>query len=62
MRPYDNGATSGTSFKQILDEDKNVKYSIVGFKKQGNTKRLIDTAKNYNVLIFGRRRRGKIYK
>lgn len=52
MRPYDNGATSGTSFKQILDEDKNVKYSIVGFKKQGNTKRLIDTAKNYNVLIL----------
>ena len=52
MRPYDNGATSGTSFKQILDGDKNVKYSIVGFKKQGNTKRLIDTAKNYNVLIL----------
>lgn len=52
MRPYDSGATSGTSFKQILDGDKNVKYSIVGFKKQGNTKRLIDTAKNYNVLIL----------
>lgn len=52
MRPYDNGTTSGTSFKQILDGDKNVKYSIVGFKKQGNTKRLIDTAKNYNVLIL----------
>lgn len=52
MRPYDNGATSGTSFKQILDGDKNIKYSIVGFKKQGNTKRLIDTAKNYNVLIL----------
>ncbi|MCD7980389.1 MAG: arginase family protein, partial [Fusobacterium sp.] len=29
-----------------------VKYSIVGFKKQGNTKRLIDTAKSYNVLIL----------
>ena len=52
MRSYDNGATSGTSFKQILDSDKNVKYSIVGFKKQGNTKRLIDTAKSYNVLIL----------
>lgn len=52
MRPYDSGATSGTSFKQILDGDKNIKYSIVGFKKQGNTKRLIDTAKNYNVLIL----------
>ena len=52
IRPYENGANSGTSFKQILDIDKNVKYSIVGFKKQGNTKRLIDTAKNYNVLIL----------
>lgn len=52
MRPYDNGATSGTSFKQILDSDENVKYSIVGFKKQGNTKRLIDAAKNYSVLIL----------
>lgn len=52
MRPYDKEATSGTSFKQILDSDKNVKYSIVGFKKQGNTKRLIDIAKNYNVLIL----------
>ena len=52
IRPYDNGATSGTSFKQILDNDKNVKYAIVGFKKQGNTKRLIDTAKNFGVLIL----------
>ena len=52
IRPYDNGPTSGTSFKQILDSDKNAKYSIVGFKKQGNTKRLIDTAKAYNTLIL----------
>jgi len=52
MRPYDNGPTSGTSFKQILDKDKNVRYSIVGFKKQGNTKRLIDTAKSHNVLVL----------
>ncbi|WP_300360656.1 formimidoylglutamase [Fusobacterium sp.] len=52
IRPYDNGPTSGTSFKQILDNDKNAKYSIVGFKKQGNTKRLIDTAKAYNTLIL----------
>ena len=52
IRPYDNGPTSGTSFKQILDSDKNAKYAIVGFKKQGNTKRLIDTAKAYNTLIL----------
>ncbi|MDP0493740.1 MAG: formimidoylglutamase [Fusobacterium sp. JB021] len=52
MRPYEDGVSSGTSFKQILDSDKNAKYSIVGFKKQGNTKRLIETAKKYNSLIL----------
>lgn len=52
MRPYKDGVSSGTSFKQILDSDKNAKYSIVGFKKQGNTKRLIETAKKYNTLIL----------
>lgn len=52
IRPYDNGPSSGTSFKQILDSDKNVKYAIVGFKKQGNTKRLIDTAENFGVLML----------
>ncbi|MGF6907726.1 formimidoylglutamase [Fusobacterium sp. PH5-44] len=52
MRPYDDGPTSGTSFKQILDNDSNVKYSIIGFKKQGNTQRLINTAKNYGTLIL----------
>lgn len=52
MRPYENGGTSGTSFKQILDSDSNAKYAIVGFKRQGNTKRLLDTAKKYNVLLF----------
>ncbi|MFK4784406.1 formimidoylglutamase [Fusobacterium sp. MFO224] len=52
MRPYDEGVSSGTSFKQILDSDKNAKYSIVGFKKQGNTKRLIETAKKYDALIL----------
>lgn len=52
MRPYEHGGTSGTSFKQILDSDTNVKYAIAGFKRQGNTKRLLDTAKQHNVLIF----------
>ncbi|MDP0507309.1 MAG: formimidoylglutamase [Fusobacterium sp. JB019] len=52
MRPYEDGVSSGTSFKQILDSDKNAKYSIIGFKKQGNTKRLIETAKKYNSLIL----------
>lgn len=60
LRPYDYGVNSGTSFKQILDSDKNTKYSIVGFKRQGNTKRLIETAKNYNTLILEEQEKEKI--
>lgn len=52
MRPYDKGRTSGTSFKEIMDNDKNAQYAIVGFQKMGNTKRLIKTAEAFNVLIL----------
>lgn len=52
MRPYDKGRTSGTSFKEIMDNDKNVQYAIVGFQKMGNTERLIKTAEAFNVLIL----------
>lgn len=52
IRPYDNGPSSGTSFKQILDSDDNTAYSIIGYKKQGNTKRLLETANKYNTLIL----------
>lgn len=52
MRPYDNGGTSGTSFKQILDLDKNVEYTNLGFKQQGNIERLIDYSKQYGVYVI----------
>ena len=52
MRPYDKGRTSGTSFKEIMDNDKNAQYAIVGFQKIGNTERLIKTAEAFNVLIL----------
>ena len=52
MRPYDKGRTSGTSFKEIMDNDKNAQYAIVGFQKMGNTERLIKTAEAFNVLIL----------
>lgn len=52
MRPYEEQTSSGTSFKQILDNDKNVKYAIIGFQQLGNTKRLIDLAKKYSVLMI----------
>lgn len=52
MRPYDKGRTSGTSFKEIMDNDKNTQYAIVGFQKMANTERLIKTAEAFNVLIL----------
>ncbi|MGL6064008.1 MAG: formimidoylglutamase [Fusobacteriaceae bacterium] len=52
MRPYDKSPNSGTMFKQILDRDKNVDYMIVGFQDSGNTKRIVDSAKEYNVKII----------
>ena len=52
IRPYDNGRTSGTSFKEIMDNDKEVQYAITGFQKSGNTERLIKTAESFNVLIL----------
>lgn len=52
IRPYDKERTSGTSFKEILDNDQDVAYSIVGFQSSGNTRRLIETANEHGVLIL----------
>lgn len=52
MRPYEKYGNSGTMFKQILDKDKNVNYMIIGFQDSGNTKRIVDSAKDYNVKII----------
>ncbi|MDQ7861298.1 arginase family protein [Peribacillus frigoritolerans] len=35
MRPYENETSSGTMFKQILDEDQSCGYLCVGIQKQG---------------------------
>lgn len=50
-RPYDIQATSGTSFKQILDRDNNASYIIVGYQEVGNTERLRITAEKLNMQI-----------
>lgn len=49
MRPYDEGTSSGTMFKQILDIDSNSSYLVAGIQKQGNTQALFKTAQEYNV-------------
>ncbi|BBW96498.1 formimidoylglutamase [Geobacillus icigianus] len=47
LRPYDNGPTSGTMFRQILDKDKQVGYCCLGIQKLGNTAALFADAQRY---------------
>ncbi|MEF2094452.1 formimidoylglutamase [Bacillus sp. CFBP9009] len=49
MRPYEKESSSGTMFKQILDEDQSCGYLCVGIQKQGNTKALFETAERSKV-------------
>ncbi|MGM9951255.1 MAG: formimidoylglutamase [Lysinibacillus sp.] len=49
MRPYDKQPSSGTMFKQILDEDPHVHYFVCGIQQYGNTTALFDTADQYGV-------------
>ena len=49
MRSYDQGASSGTMFYQILNEDCNVNYSVIGIQAFGNTKSLFERAHAFQV-------------
>ena len=53
LRPYPNGGTSGTMFKQIADltKDNNINYSYfcLGIQKHGNTLSLFNTAERLGV-------------
>ena len=49
MRPYDEQPSSGTMFKQILDEDPNCGYFVAGIQPAGNTLSLFETAKKHRV-------------
>ncbi|RXK18316.1 formimidoylglutamase [Macrococcus sp. DPC7161] len=42
-------ANSGTGFKQILDDDKDVGYLVLGIQPSGNTKHLFEVAKATNT-------------
>ncbi|WP_197277549.1 formimidoylglutamase [Bacillus sp. FJAT-27245] len=52
MRSYDKQTSSGTMFKQILDEDPNAHYFVCGIQQYGNTTALFNTADQYNVQYF----------
>lgn len=49
LRSYDEQPSSGTMFKQILDQDPNSCYCVVGIQRFGNTQELFDRADELNV-------------
>lgn len=52
IKSYDEKMTSETSFKKILDEDKNVEYAITGFQRLENSRSLIKNADEKGVLVL----------
>lgn len=52
LRPTENHPTSGTPFYQILSENNNVDYFVIGIQQQSNTKQLFDIAKENNVSFI----------
>ncbi len=52
LREYDKQTSSGTMFRQILDEDPNTNYFVCGIQQYGNTTALFNTADHYKVQYF----------
>jgi formiminoglutamase len=44
LRSYDNQPSSGTMFRQILEQDENSRYFVLGIQRFGNTQELFDKA------------------
>lgn len=44
LRPYDNQPSSGTMFRQIVEQDGNSRYFVLGIQRFGNTQELFDKA------------------
>lgn len=49
LRPYDEQTSSGTMFRQILEQDANCGYFVAGIQRYGNTQELFDRADKLNV-------------
>lgn len=49
LRSYHEQPTSGTMFRQILEQDSFVSYFVVGIQRYGNTKELFEKAKDLQV-------------
>lgn len=52
LRDYSEQTSSGTMFKQILDEDKNTQYMVCGIGRYSNTTELFKRAEEYKVDFF----------
>lgn len=52
LRSYEEAPSSGTMFKQILDQDESANYLCIGIQKQGNTTSLFETADNLGVTYI----------
>lgn len=52
LRPYDEQPSSGTMFRQILDQDKNSSYLVLGIQRYGNTQELFDKAEELGVIYI----------
>lgn len=44
LRPYDEQSSSGTMFRQIMENDSNVGYLVLGIQRYGNTESLFQKA------------------
>ncbi|MFC5605015.1 formimidoylglutamase [Sporosarcina koreensis] len=44
LRPYDEQPSSGTMFRQILEQDPKARYFVAGIQRYGNTQELFDRA------------------
>ncbi len=49
LRSYDEQPSSGTMFKQILEQDNNCSYFVAGIQPYGNTQELFDRADELGV-------------
>ncbi|MBQ0138018.1 MAG: formimidoylglutamase [Kurthia sp.] len=52
LRDYSEQTSSGTMFKQILDEDSQAQYMVCGIGRYSNTTELFKRAEAYNVQFF----------
>ncbi|MFJ7953205.1 formimidoylglutamase [Lysinibacillus sp. NPDC096418] len=49
LRSYDVEPSSGTMFRQILEQDPNTDYFVLGIQRYGNTNELFEKARELNV-------------